>query len=100
MCVIGWNELPPLLPGLSVDVGMVSGSCGGRRSRGVLPRPTGQAEALQLLGPLVVDSHQGAVLLRQTPELFLQPGDLHGHLLVLHQLRQKLTPAAHKQHEM
>lgn len=38
---------------------------GGRqRSRRVPPGPVGQAEAFQLLGTLVVDSHQGAVLLR------------------------------------
>ena len=51
-----------------------------------------QAEPLQLLRPLVVDSHQVAVLLRQTPELLLETGDLHGNLLVLHQLRQQLAP--------
>ena len=65
---------------------------GGQRSRGVLPRPIGQAETLQLLGALVVDSHQGAVLLRETPKLLLQTGDLHGNVLILHQLCQQLAP--------
>lgn len=41
----------------------VSGSGGAQRSRRVPPGPVGQAEAFQLLGTLVVDSHQGAVLL-------------------------------------
>lgn len=80
-------------PGLvSAGCPEVSGSCGGQRSRGVLPRPIGQAEPLQLLSALVVDSHQVAVLLCQTPKLLLQAGDLHGNLLILHQLGQQLTP--------
>lgn len=61
---------------------------GGQRSRGV--RVRSQAEVFQLLSALPVDSRQGAVLLRKTPELLLETGDLNGNVLVLHQLCQQL----------
>lgn len=70
----------------------VSGSAEVRGSRGVLLGSVGQAEALQEAGTLVVDSHQGAVLLRETAKLLLQTGDLNGRLLVLHQFGQQLPP--------
>lgn len=73
---------------------------GGQRSRGVPPGPVGQAEAFQLLGALTVDSHQGVVLLRQAAKLLLQAGDLDGHFLILHQLRQQLPPKRERKEQI
>lgn len=39
-----------------------------------------------------MDSHQGAVLLRQAAELLLQAGDLDGDFFIFHQLGQQFTP--------
>lgn len=66
-------------------------SCGGRRSRRISANPIGQAEHLQLLGALRVDGHQSAIFLNQTPKLLLQTSDLHGNLLILHQVCQQLS---------
>lgn len=70
-CVIGWitdcnlstswDFISGCLPGVMSSGGL--GVRGGQRSRGVLTRLIAEAKPLQLLGALVVDSHQGAVFL-------------------------------------